>query len=181
MTISTPDLQALDLLSCPKSQIVRLVRRISQSLISKPKQEEEVKVVSVGAAWWPSLRPEDRRANKKTLFGELRLEKNLKPSCIIGYFQLSVSCFETRKYLANTMQYHVTLFTSKATAFSSYDDASRPLMSQEVEIMAGYPQGPRPRVYSPPGSETEPLPLESATGCHWKSMNTTFVQQHGLG
>lgn len=85
-------------------------------------------------------------------------------------------------YLTNTNQYHLTLFPCQVTAFTSYDDPIRPLISQEVEIMAGYPEGPRPRVYSPPGSESDPLPPECVNGmksCQWKSMSA-FVQQRAF-
>ncbi|KAH9848132.1 hypothetical protein C2E23DRAFT_941244 [Lenzites betulinus] len=99
MTIETTDPQALDLLSAPRSPVVRLLRRISAQdtgpfNVPKPLPglEFESTVQEVATAVWWSEHARDRLTpQKRVLHGEIHLSASLKPSCRFGKFELSVS------------------------------------------------------------------------------------------
>jgi len=134
MSVSSVDVDALDLLSSPETVVVHLVRKTTPSAAEKSRNDDEVTALAA-AVWWPTGGfKRDVEDPKSTLFGEIRLEKKLKPSCAIAYFKLS---------------YHVVMFPPKSVSFDYAGDKSRPVLSREVEIVAGYADGPRPRLYTP--------------------------------
>lgn len=97
MRIDCSDVQALDLLAAPEALDVRLRRHISMGLadvsststgassyaIEFEETAEDVK----SAVWWPVR----QGATYRALAGEIHLPRELKPSCCIGKFKLSVS------------------------------------------------------------------------------------------
>ncbi|KAI0649771.1 hypothetical protein C8Q79DRAFT_940660 [Trametes meyenii] len=109
ITIETTDPQALDLLSAPRTPVVRLLRRMSTqeygpaSVGSKklPGIEYESTIQEVTAAvWWPEQTNNPRSLQRRVLHGEVYLSPALKPSCRLGKFELSVSVPPTRPCLA---------------------------------------------------------------------------------
>jgi hypothetical protein len=50
------------------------------------------------------------------------------------------------------------MFPPKSVFFSNFGDDRRPVLSQEVEIVVGYAEGPRPRHYCPSDSFNKPTP-----------------------
>ncbi|KAL0954346.1 hypothetical protein HGRIS_003340 [Hohenbuehelia grisea] len=138
MTIESPDMQALDLLSSPKAIMVRLRRNIKYHEFRTMAVDAMTWRDSVDdtdpAVWWPSTEGEEADTLvRRHLCGEIQLKKTLKPSTAIGNFRI---------------EYLVTLLPFDATAFVSTD--TEPLLEQAVEIATVYAPGPRPRAYSPP-------------------------------
>lgn len=100
MTIETTDPQALDLLSAPRSPVVRLLRRISTQETTAgsagaktlPGLEFESSSQEVTAAvWWPEHARDPRNPQRRVLHGEIHLSGGLKPTSRLGKFELSVS------------------------------------------------------------------------------------------
>ena len=97
MTVETTDPQALDLLSAPRTPVVRLLRQIAtrETALNTsggkklPSLEYEHDVQELATAvWQPDI---TRRPNKRSLHGEIHLSAGLKPTCGLGKFELSVS------------------------------------------------------------------------------------------
>ncbi len=95
MVVETTDPQALDLLSAPRSIVVRLLRQIATgaggaSGARLPSLEFERGVHEFATAVW---RADDaaRRPHVRVLHGEIHLAPGLKPTCRLGTFELSVS------------------------------------------------------------------------------------------
>ncbi|KAK7690954.1 hypothetical protein QCA50_006057 [Cerrena zonata] len=146
MTVSTSDLQALDLLSAPPALCVRLARsaEFASSILSAA-----IKVVGpwqtspefiADAAWWPILdyggsSSASEDVSSKTLHGEIRIPEDASPSCLILNFQL---------------QYSVGMFPPKAVAFTPACSPDTLLLNQQVEVVTLHAQGPRPVAYLPP-------------------------------
>ncbi|EIW53242.1 uncharacterized protein TRAVEDRAFT_134054 [Trametes versicolor FP-101664 SS1] len=100
MTIETTDPQALDLLSAPRSPVVRLLRRISTpdttagsaGTKTLPGLEFESSSQEVTAAvWWSEHARDPRSPQRRVLHGEIHLSPGLKPTSRLGKFELSVS------------------------------------------------------------------------------------------
>ena len=99
MTVETIDPQALDLLSAPRSPVVRLLRQITTGEASLsvtplggkrlPSLDFERALRDVAAAVW---RPDTaRKPHKRVLHGEIHLPPGLQPTCRLGKFELTVS------------------------------------------------------------------------------------------
>lgn len=89
-------MQALDLLSAPRSFVVRLLRRIAHGdrmLLTSggelPGIEYEHEVQELATAAWQS--DGERRPTKRTLYGEIHIPSTLKPTCRLGAFEIMVS------------------------------------------------------------------------------------------
>ncbi|KAI0634594.1 hypothetical protein C8Q77DRAFT_768334 [Trametes polyzona] len=146
LTIETTDPQALDLLSAPRTPVVRLLRRISTQDATAgsagaktlARLDYEVTVQEVTAAvWWTDSHSRDPRCpQRRVLHGEIHLSAGLKPSCRLGKFELS---------------YSVAVYPPRAVAFAPYGSAEAVLQQEPVVIGTVYAAGPRPRVHSPPG------------------------------
>ncbi|OJT06805.1 hypothetical protein TRAPUB_2322 [Trametes pubescens] len=145
MTIETTDPQALDLLSAPRSPVVRLLRRISTQETTAgsagaktlPGLEFESSSQEVTAAvWWPEHARDPRSPQRRVLHGEIHLSAGLKPTSRLGKFELS---------------YSVAVYPPRAVAFLPDGGAEAVLQRERVVIGTVYAAGPRPRIHSPPG------------------------------
>ncbi|KAJ7455217.1 hypothetical protein B0H11DRAFT_247815 [Mycena galericulata] len=145
MTLSSPDAQALDLLSSPRALSVHLRRRLKPVTPASKRNgifdanadlsADPVENMTA-ASWWPV--PEGdatlRGIHTRRLDGEIQLPTTLKPSSRIAHF---------------AVDYTVEVLPFKAIAFTSAD--SRPLLVQGVEIVTMFPRNcPKPRTYAPP-------------------------------
>ncbi|KAJ6507886.1 hypothetical protein C8R47DRAFT_60617 [Mycena vitilis] len=146
ITLSSPDTQALDLLSAPRALSVYLRRRLKPVLPASKRNgifdanadlSADPAENIVAAAWWPSLEGcggHSPRISTRRLDGEIQLPATLKPSCRIAHF---------------AVEYTVEVLPFKAPAFVSAD--SEPLLRQGVEVVTMYASNcPRPRAYAPP-------------------------------
>ncbi|KAI0708548.1 hypothetical protein C8Q76DRAFT_799799 [Earliella scabrosa] len=142
MTVETTDPQALDLLSEPRTPVVRLLRQIATRETAPntsggkklPSLEYEHDVQELATAvWQPDI---TRRPNKRSLHGEIHLSAGLKPTCGLGKFELS---------------YAVLVYPPKAVAFQPDGGGQTVLQQEPVVIGTVHAPGPRPRVCSPPG------------------------------
>ncbi|TBU30407.1 hypothetical protein BD311DRAFT_659291 [Dichomitus squalens] len=166
MTVETTDPQALDLLSSPRSLVVRLLRQIATGEASLsvtplggkrlPGLDYERAVQGLATAVW---RPDSsRNPHKRVLHGEIHLPSMLKPTCHLGKFELTVSvsapvdspAFTQGFPHAIVAQYSVAVYAPKAVAFQPDGDAEAVLQQLPVVIGTAYAAGPRPRIYSPP-------------------------------
>ncbi|KAI0761342.1 hypothetical protein BD413DRAFT_647290 [Trametes elegans] len=146
MTIQAADPHALDLLSAPRSPLVRLLRRISTqeaptagsvSRRKLPRIEFQSTVQEMATAvWWPEPGDSPKSPQKRTLHGEIHLAPGLTPSCSLGKFELS---------------YSVAVYPPRAVAFTPRAGADAVLQREPVVVGTAYATGPRPRVHSPPG------------------------------
>ncbi|KAJ7745724.1 hypothetical protein B0H16DRAFT_971533 [Mycena metata] len=151
ITLSSTDVQALDLLSAPRAISVHLRRRL-KPLVPASKRNGMFDANAdlsadpaeniAAATWWPSLEgaPENtrhgfsRRIHRRRLDGEIQLPVSLKPSCRIAHF---------------AVEYTVEVLPFKATAFVSADTNS--MLRQSVEVVTMFASNcPRPRAYAPP-------------------------------
>lgn len=96
MVVETTDPQALDLLSAPRSLVVRLRRQIATGVgvgaaagTRLPSLAFERGVQDLATAVWRA--DGARRAHVRVLHGEIHLAPSLKPTCRLGSFELSVS------------------------------------------------------------------------------------------
>lgn len=103
LTMSSNDTQTLDLLSSGKAASVRLLRRVkyhmAASQLSNMKQggaewKESTDYLD-NAVWWPANDGGGDRHNRR-MCGEIRLLKDLKPSCSIAHFSIEVSVLASR-------------------------------------------------------------------------------------
>ncbi|KAJ8494406.1 hypothetical protein ONZ45_g13242 [Pleurotus djamor] len=137
LSMDSMDVQALDLLAQSKSIVVCLRRRVkyynTPSPLNRPEVSWKETVEDVGrAVWWPSL---NGRGDDfiRYLDGEIKLAKDLKPSCSIAHFSVS---------------YSVDICPFDSPGFSS--SHTERLHSQVVDIATMYARGPKPRSYAPP-------------------------------
>ena len=97
MTVETTDPQALDLLSAPRSLLVRLLRQIATgegTLRTSggkrlPSLHFEREVHELATAVWQPDR--SRQQYRRVLHGEIHVSAGLKPTCRLGTFELTVS------------------------------------------------------------------------------------------
>ncbi|KAI1792706.1 hypothetical protein LXA43DRAFT_311003 [Ganoderma leucocontextum] len=141
MVVETTDPQALDLLSAPRSLVVRLLRQIAtgEAALSAPgtrlpSLDFERIVQEVATAVWRA--DGARKPHVRVLHGEIHLPPGLKPTCRLG------SKFE--------LSYSVAVYTPKAVAFQPDGGGDAALQQTPVVVGTAYPPGPRPQVYSPP-------------------------------
>lgn len=95
MIIESPDDQVLDLLSFPRSAVVRLQRRVMHGANGGQAHRtnragvhmEETVDYPALSVWWPVSNGD----NHRRLDGEIQLSKHLKPSCAIMHFSITVS------------------------------------------------------------------------------------------
>ncbi|KAI0366529.1 hypothetical protein BV20DRAFT_951982 [Pilatotrama ljubarskyi] len=165
MTIETTDPQALDLLSAPRSPLVRLLRRISTQEATAGSvgakklpglaYESTVQKVVTTAVWWAEHARDPRSPHQRTLHGEIHLSSALKPSCLLGKFELSVSSpmsiFAPHAGYPGHAQYSVAVYPPRAVAFLPDGGAEAVLQQEPVVVGTVYAAGPRPRINSPPG------------------------------
>ncbi|KAM5546092.1 hypothetical protein V8D89_000218 [Ganoderma adspersum] len=143
MVVETTDPQALDLLSAPRSLVVRLLRQIATGVggasgTRLPSLEFERAVHEFATAVWQGDAygaARRRPAHARVLHGEIHLAPGLKPTCRLGTFELS---------------YSVAVYPPKAVAFQPDGGGDTILQQTAVVIGTAYPPGPRPTVYSPP-------------------------------
>jgi hypothetical protein len=88
LTLTSSDAQVLNLLTSSKAASVRLVRRVKYSMNGSDGRESVDFLEN--AVWWPANDGGGDRLNRR-MCGEIRLVKDLKPSCSIGHFSLEVS------------------------------------------------------------------------------------------
>ncbi|RPD60671.1 hypothetical protein L226DRAFT_473994 [Lentinus tigrinus ALCF2SS1-7] len=142
LTVETTDPQALDLLSAPRSPLVRLLRQIAtgegtlRTTGGKrlPRLEFEREVQELATAVWQPDR--SRQQYRRVLHGEIHLSAGLKPTCRLGTFELT---------------YAVAVYPPRAVAFQPEGGGSTVLQQEPVVIATVYAPGPRPRINSPPG------------------------------
>ncbi|KLO17426.1 hypothetical protein SCHPADRAFT_994414 [Schizopora paradoxa] len=142
LTIQSDDPQALQLFSSPTAPVVYLRRKMSfrastneMDRRSSPKGGStfsEKVPLSVGV--WKAASSDSELQSKRCLYGELSLPSNLVPSFTFGLFGV--------KYFVEVHPFNVAGFTP-----NSRDR----LIRSEIEIVAGYGDGPRPKAYLPPG------------------------------
>lgn len=92
LSISCRDAQGLDLLSMPRAIDIRLERHISMDFDAGRQYSyglayETATLDVQSAVWWPM----SSGANNRLLMGEIHLARDLKPSCQVGSFVLTVS------------------------------------------------------------------------------------------
>lgn len=94
MTVEASDPQALDLLSAPRSPVVRLLRHVTTGdpfdggrNIPTLDFERDVQELTA-AVWHPDT---EREPHRRVLHGEIHLSTALKPTCRLGKFELTVS------------------------------------------------------------------------------------------
>jgi hypothetical protein len=96
--IRSSDSQALDLLSNSRNINIQLRRRVHFQEAPRvgtanfnPVLKKDTEEVSSTAAWWPANDRERLDGNTtRKWYGEIHLEKNLKPSMTISHFKLQV-------------------------------------------------------------------------------------------
>ncbi|KAF9048581.1 hypothetical protein BJ165DRAFT_1526021 [Panaeolus papilionaceus] len=148
LTMEGNDSQALDLLSSQNSVVVQLRRRVrfyNKASSSRPDVAWNESVEDMGTAiWWPATDAQNN-ATTRHLEGEIKLEKDLRPTSEMGHFSIS---------------YSVALCAFAAVGFQS-DGPNSTLLSEPVEIATMHPRGPRTNAYAPPAYDTprraEPL------------------------
>ncbi|TFK27773.1 hypothetical protein FA15DRAFT_665995 [Coprinopsis marcescibilis] len=142
LLLKSDDVQALDLLSSPKSVVCRLRRVIKyhagQEKSVEPLAWKDGLEDSQSALWWPCAEVDANTRHRRRLSGELHLRKDLKPTTAIGGFRI---------------EYSVAFFSFDALAFDALDKDTQPLASVPVEIATMYAKGPHPRMYAPPSYE----------------------------
>jgi len=132
LTLSSSDAQALDLLTSSKAASVRLVRRVKY-IMQGAEWRESVEQLE-NAVWWPANDGGGDRHNRR-MCGEIRLVKDLKPSCLFGHFSL---------------EYSVVIMPFHTSGFVSANRMDEPLSKAPVEITTLYARGPKPKAYAPP-------------------------------
>ncbi|CAA7267040.1 unnamed protein product [Cyclocybe aegerita] len=141
LTLESSSPQALDLLCTPSAIALSLRRRVR--FYNKPSSSRQdvawnESMEDTGrAVWWPSTAADAHSdSNTRYLEGEIRLEKDLRPTSEMGHFSIS---------------YAVVLCPFTAVGFSSDSTA---LLSEPVEIATMHPKGPRTNAYSPPAYDS---------------------------
>ncbi|KAI0704174.1 hypothetical protein C8T65DRAFT_654104 [Cerioporus squamosus] len=151
MTVETTDPQALDLLSAPRSLLVRLLRQIATG---------EGTLRTAGGKKLPSLgsNARSRQQYRRVLHGEIHLSAGLKPTCRLGTFELTVSPPALMRARVAEAQcrcigakYAVAVYPPRAAAFQPEGGGNSILQQEPVVIATVYAPGPRPRINSPPG------------------------------
>ena len=92
LVVDGPDLESVDLLGTPQAIVVALQRRITYRSSGQREQRDDV----ARAVWW-AAQPPSAECLSRELEGEIHLTKDLKPSCSVPNFILSVrpcqACF----------------------------------------------------------------------------------------
>ncbi|KAJ7779266.1 hypothetical protein B0H16DRAFT_809918 [Mycena metata] len=129
LTIETNDSQAADILASIRSSALYLQRCIECSFgdsftVLRPCGQ---------ATWWPSSDIVVAQGScQRHLIGEIHLRDDLQPSTAIEEFRI---------------EYTVVLFPPSAVAFKP--ESSDPLISERIEIVTRFAQGPRPQPATP--------------------------------
>ncbi|KAI0752587.1 hypothetical protein C8Q80DRAFT_1342136 [Daedaleopsis nitida] len=151
MTVETTDPQALDLLSAPRSPVVRLLRKIATGEATLGSsggkklpglEYEHVVQALTTAVWAPDTA---RQPHRRTLHGEIHLSAGLKPTSRLGKFELSLNGASIWELV------HSRGLPPKAAAFQPDGGDDTVLQQEPVVIGTVYAHGPRPIVHSPPG------------------------------
>ncbi|KAJ7757430.1 hypothetical protein B0H14DRAFT_2976612 [Mycena olivaceomarginata] len=130
MTIETPDLEALDLLSSPAASLVYLERAFRKK---RETGSNTVEPCSQAVFWLPTEGADEDSSYRRRLIGEIHLRANLHPSSSVVGFRI---------------EYTVVVFPFEAAGFKPLENS--PVHRQPVEIMTRYAPGPRQRTYTPP-------------------------------
>jgi len=150
LLLESQDHEALDLLSSPRSVVVRLRRFIQYHSGEDPSFERSAwrdpnlehvawrNVVDYSplARWWPSAEISADFHSKRYLNGELHLVSDVKPTSAIIHFR---------------MEYAVVLFPFDIIGYES--TSNEPLFEKPVEIVTAFGNGPRPMSFAPPEYE----------------------------
>ncbi|KIM40545.1 hypothetical protein M413DRAFT_445989 [Hebeloma cylindrosporum] len=137
------DPQALDILSSPKSILVRLRRHVRYQFPGKTGASEDTIEDSSPALWWPRVAGTEEISptseHMRYVNGELHLKVDLKPSSAMSHFRV---------------EYSVVLFPFEAPEFEHSTEQAQPpgeaIIEQAVQIVTSFAPGPRP-VKSAPG------------------------------
>jgi hypothetical protein len=175
LQLESNDQQALDLLSPPKSIVVRLKRLIQYHFDPRHTPGSGHLTESVDysdrAVLWPSLEgSEDPSKRLRFVNGELHITPDAKPSSAVGDFRIQVRfcVLEIQRPLLNLRwQYSVVLLPFDAVGFDPAD--GHPLIEQPVEMATLYSSGLRPKRFAPPGYESE---------TREPARNTYFLQEN---
>ncbi|KDR78971.1 hypothetical protein GALMADRAFT_244680 [Galerina marginata CBS 339.88] len=144
LRLESDDEQALDLISTPKAVVLRLRRRIKYHWNAEKSFESLAWKDAVDhsqlAVWWPSIEGSQANGPKHVRFlnGELHLRPDIKPTSAMAHFRL---------------MYSVVLFPFDSPGFISKE--TEPLIEHPVDIVTCYAPGPRPRMFAPPGYESD--------------------------
>jgi len=87
MTITSEDMQTLDLLSTPNAAVVGLQRRI-EYLDARGKESLDSDMVIGFAVWWTHPHAATAYPRVRKLEGEIHLARDLAPSSAIGFFSV---------------------------------------------------------------------------------------------
>ncbi|KAL4249716.1 hypothetical protein ABKN59_006122 [Abortiporus biennis] len=203
LTITSSDIQALDLLAHPRAIDIRLRRTV---LLDENSYHDPIfSFVGIGsdnisrdeahAAWWPPLAHSNdhdegdnaQRVNvgngeKRVLDGEIRLDSNLFPSCRMGDFGIFYA-IHIHPSSAVAFKLNVSVTSSPASVSSLSKSSSTQshksssvLLSHPVEIVTAYSSGPRPKSYAPPAYGTDGLSSSSPR----REVPTTFRQEQAF-
>ncbi|EIN05455.1 hypothetical protein PUNSTDRAFT_54853 [Punctularia strigosozonata HHB-11173 SS5] len=151
LALVSSDEQALDVLGAPSSPAVDLVVHLdfeSKKIAGRDKYSDDSyhhrKITWASARWWVPAGDQKKVAGKRALHGELHLAPDLVPSFVFS--SLSVS-------------YQVVMYDFEATGFkprssgrssSTTEGGLTELVAQTVEVGTVWPDGPRPRSFTPP-------------------------------
>ncbi|KAF8150705.1 hypothetical protein B0H34DRAFT_729909 [Crassisporium funariophilum] len=154
MELESDDIQALDLLSSPKTIVVRLRRCIKYHVNAESTLESLAWKDSIDhsqlAVWWPSTeRASLDSKSKRFLNGEMHLKPDMKPTSAMAHFRI---------------QYSVIMFPFDTPGYEAA--SSDILLEQPVEIGTAHSQGPRPRMYAPPGYDSDIGPTTAPYAFH---------------
>jgi hypothetical protein len=87
MTIETPDLEALDLLSSPAASLVYLERAFRKK---RETGSNTVEPCSQAVFWLPTEGADEDSSYRRRLIGEIHLRANLHPSSSVVGFRIEV-------------------------------------------------------------------------------------------
>ncbi|KAF8969354.1 hypothetical protein BDZ97DRAFT_238363 [Flammula alnicola] len=170
ISIESNDTQALDVLASPKTIAVRLIRHVQyyedggQSLSPvQGKQKQAAVSIAVSdsstsggmiedtmeeqrAVWWVNPDVGGQEGKKRTLEGEIHLEKELQPSCEFSLFKVS--------YAVELLPFETPVFQlsgSSSTSICDGDgDVPQALLSHPVTIATLHGEGPVPVPFTKP-------------------------------
>lgn len=115
--------------------------KIHQKKSSLPSEvtETEDDVSGTFATWWQSISAHNTE-HERFLDGEIKLEKDLRPSSEMGHFSIS---------------YSVVLYAFKGLEGFKLDSGSpMELLKEPVEVATMHAKGPRVVAYSPPAYDS---------------------------
>ncbi|KAL4249714.1 hypothetical protein ABKN59_006124 [Abortiporus biennis] len=155
LSIQCSDMQALNLLSTPRSIDIKL-RRILSMTADSHGLHPAFTVDSVDyqnmasdietAAWWPSaFGAEDN--------GDLVNYNGTSRRMLDGEIRLPVGLYPSSQLLSFAISYVVIFYPMTAVAFSPEKTQNKTITSEAVNIVTAFLPGPRPKSYAPPSYE----------------------------